>query len=60
VVFLSFSAAKTDFPPSVSGFGSVMGLNSWLGQDESRAEVAELLTNTVKAGRVFTKVLRFI
>src|SRR5512139_3363201 len=60
VVLLSLSAARTDLPPSVSGFGSVTGLSGTSGLGTSCPGLAAVLTNTVNAGRVFTKVLRFV
>jgi hypothetical protein len=60
VVFRSFSADRTDLPPSVSGFGSSIGFSSLSDLGASCAELAAVLTNTVKAGSVLTNVLRFI
>src|ERR1035441_3326782 len=60
VVFRSLRAASTDLPPSVSGFGSVMGFRSRVLSGLPWAKPEVVLANTVKAGRVFTNVLRFI
>jgi hypothetical protein len=38
----------------------VIGFKSWVGLGVSWAKVAVVLANTVKAGRVFTNVLRFM
>src|ERR1017187_4633236 len=60
VVLRSLRAARTDFPPSMSGLGSVICFRSCVALGVSWVKPAVVLASTVKAGRAFTNVLRFI
>src|ERR1035441_10491872 len=60
LVFRSLRAAITDLPPSISDLGSVIVFRHCVASGVAWAKPAVVLANTVKTGRVFTNVLRFI
>ena len=59
----SCKAARTDLPPSLCGFGRLIGCKSWaelVAGALSWAKVDAAGVSTAKAGTVFKNVLRFI